>query len=940
MIDERTAPLLAYDGVMRGTRSFLCGAMACLVAFGCGDDRVPPPVASVELDPGALLLGVDDSHAVTARALDGNGVPTDVPVTITSSDESVVEVTDGVAHAKGAVGSAVLTAQAGGVTSAPVIVTVARFHGQAVLYDDAQLGPITVVDSASRLFAVTVHDTTPIASGTVILAREATLLAGVVVDAKRVGDSTDVTFQGRPLTDLFDELVVDTSVPIAPGPQGSPRVFEPTPSVQLGPFDCGGAVAPPITLGPGFHVTVDPDLALHDHIEIHPFTPMVLEVSMIGQAHIEIEGEATLSAAFDGSVECTLPVWTSPPLNGAIGFVAGLFIDIDVGLSVEASVDVADVGVSVQGSYTQPISRTLRCAADLTGCSLSNDDGPPTNQMVNATPVVPAGTSPKLHLEIEPFARASLVATVFGGLLHDLARLDLLDLTVGIVAALDLASPTTQADDPNYAASAQLALRFDLAAGDSLQQALQWFNGVFQLDVPELVHDVVLAHSAEGDFTVSSTTAAPGDTVTFITHLTHTTFLGVPDVQQVEIYELAADGTVPDQPLAVTSTTDGTTYTADLLVTAADVGSHVYVAFVRDPLLSLLLEVSDDSRVTIAVAGCGDGQCMGTETAASCPADCPETCGDMLCTGSETQVSCAGDCGATSGWTSLLDTGVKVDAAAIDPVSPAIIYVGTGDTGHGLWASLDGGATFAKTAFPASVVGPIVVQAGTVYVGSSDGLYWSADHGATWTSDPGLAMTSVRAIAFAPSDPSTIYVGTTTGVERTTDGGANWAATAVATGVYGLAVDPANAQHVLAAVGTSLVYSSTDGFTSYAPATGFPAGTGVYRLLFDPDNGTHVFAATDYHGVYLSIDGGAAFASSPGVTGNGVNTLVGAPGAVYAGNYTSGVFKTTDGGATWTQINTGLTQLDVLALAIDAAEPNVLVAGTASGAFATSSAGM
>ena len=65
---------------------------------------------------------------------------------------------------------------------------------------------------------------------------------------------------------------------------------------------------------------------------------------------------------------------------------------------------------------------------------------------------------------------------------------------------------------------------------------------------------------------------------------------------------------------------------------------------------------------------------------------------------------------------------------------------------------------------------------------------------------------------------------------------------------------------------------------------------------------------------------------------NGVQALAidpSSPSTMYAGTGGFGVFKSTDGGASWTAINTGLTHLRVPALAVDA--NSVPYAGTLGG---------
>ena len=59
------------------------------------------------------------------------------------------------------------------------------------------------------------------------------------------------------------------------------------------------------------------------------------------------------------------------------------------------------------------------------------------------------------------------------------------------------------------------------------------------------------------------------------------------------------------------------------------------------------------------------------------------------------------------------------------------------------------------------------------------------------------------------------------------------------------------------------------------------------------------------------------------------------PATLYAGTG-GGVFKSSDGGGSWTAINSGLTSFDVVALAIDPQNPSRIYAGTSGGVFVSS----
>jgi photosystem II stability/assembly factor-like uncharacterized protein len=106
-----------------------------------------------------------------------------------------------------------------------------------------------------------------------------------------------------------------------------------------------------------------------------------------------------------------------------------------------------------------------------------------------------------------------------------------------------------------------------------------------------------------------------------------------------------------------------------------------------------------------------------------------------------------------------------------------------------------------------------------------------------------------------------------------------------------------------------------------------------------------VFAATQPAGVFRSRDGGATFtaintglASLRTSRGNGVLIDPRNPDVLYVGTESAGVFKSTDGGDSWRPVSQGLDNLTVLALAIDPQNPSVLYAGGGSGVFRTTTA--
>ena len=111
-----------------------------------------------------------------------------------------------------------------------------------------------------------------------------------------------------------------------------------------------------------------------------------------------------------------------------------------------------------------------------------------------------------------------------------------------------------------------------------------------------------------------------------------------------------------------------------------------------------------------------------------------------------------------------------------------------------------------------------------------------------------------------------------------------------------------------------------------------PEGNDVTALAIDPVWPGTVYAGTAFDGVFKTTDGGATWqAVNAGLTNSVVFALAVHPtvsGVLYAA--TNGtVFRTTDGGAIWEAIGSGLPRTGVTALALVPGSPETLYAGIA-----------
>lgn len=158
---------------------------------------------------------------------------------------------------------------------------------------------------------------------------------------------------------------------------------------------------------------------------------------------------------------------------------------------------------------------------------------------------------------------------------------------------------------------------------------------------------------------------------------------------------------------------------------------------------------------------------------------------------------------------------------------------------------------------------------------------------------------SVAAIAMDPQDPDTLYAGTQDGVLKSTDGAASWrfVYSARPARIWSIAVSNADPR-VVAAAGDSLILLSRDEGATWDVLS---RSEGADTVAFAPD-GT-LYASWSEQGLRRSSDPGRSWTSvrSGLPAGSPVYDLAFGAGSTMFAAVTEGVFRSTDGGAKWTQ---------------------------------------
>jgi len=280
----------------------------------------------------------------------------------------------------------------------------------------------------------------------------------------------------------------------------------------------------------------------------------------------------------------------------------------------------------------------------------------------------------------------------------------------------------------------------------------------------------------------------------------------------------------------------------------------------------------------------------------------------------------------------------------VDQMNPNVVYLGTGELnysldsqyGNGIYKSTNAGATWVQVATSSLVGNRCSMMAidptnsNIVYAATNTAVFKSTDAGASWTNTG--SGNNVNCIILHPTTPQIIYIaagGTSAGViKKSTNGGTNWTTlTGGLSGSFGrihLAMAKSNPNVLYASIANSSgaligLYRTTDAgnnWTVQASTPNYLSSQGWYdnSVTVKPTDENYVLVGGI--DVYASSTGGTSLTQKSWWSTSNASLMCHADihRLEYRGNVLyccsdGGVYKSTNDGANWTDLNRTISTL-------------------------------
>ena len=442
----------------------------------------------------------------------------------------------------------------------------------------------------------------------------------------------------------------------------------------------------------------------------------------------------------------------------------------------------------------------------------------------------------------------------------------------------------------------------------------------------------------------------------------------LPNYLAFDTYETLSDGGVPQWPETITFTqstsfvkVSATRTVSNVTMTAYDASENLIDSDSLKPVFWAFTPISvagaDIAKVVIDVtdpSGTPFPSLLLDDLAFTRQPAGPQP--DVVYAGTDDGIYKSEDGGATWILTGL--SGTRVDAIAVHPANPCLVYAGTNGSTVGIFKSADGGHTWQEKlseeldevrALLTDADNPEHIYAGIRNSYRSDNFCKSTNGGENWVCGRvgRISTPPVISLAMTPSgsDPAAIYaVVDSWDVHKSTDGGDTWESIA-ASKIADLhpqviSVDPIDTDVLYLGNGYSRsthenLYKSKDGGETWSPKTNALPQGAPSDILVDPRN-SDIYVGFPESGIHKSTDGAESWImlalNQTRIEGLAVSpTDSGTAFAAVAGWGTPHLARTTNGGLMWDYLNASPTDLG--AVTLDVSNASTMFVGSAQGFF-------
>lgn len=549
--------LQRHSAVMaRALLLVMCLLLASCFGGGGGDDNPRTDTADSTAPPvtpssdAVILNRVGRSHVIvspSAALLERGGTPKQLrasfisdsgqeePGTVRwiSNKPDVVAVDqNGVVTPVGSWGSALVTAEIKGVTSAPVLVTVASPAPAAVLVSDAQILEDPTPEDPQAVYAVgyrykvRLQDIPNLVPGNLVIGTEEITLAGRVVDVRREENQTIATVAIVPLNELFRELHIDEIIPLTRadvllsdnvreesdvrfGPSGEivitsnerpasgPAIAQAPVSAilqekrllataaplgdgkfKLGKFECELPPLASVDLnGPYRYEIVSDGISLPLKIDVVGSNLPTFKFGVAGNVGVKkaVDLDATLAANSGLSCEINGPPRIIPAPGYLRIFIGGL-VTVGAGFDVSLGGQAGKAGWKFEADVVQQFDMGFEYQLFGAGWRQYNDSVPLTTNFKSELKPLEGARRLDGGIGVAGKAKVTLVNPILYSV-RQLARwlraieLNVLNVKAGPVTQVSASTVGFQMADRNYASNYRMALDAKITAG---MDALEW----------------------------------------------------------------------------------------------------------------------------------------------------------------------------------------------------------------------------------------------------------------------------------------------------------------------------------------------------------------------------------------------------------------------------------------------------------------------------------